>query len=94
MIHHEYEVWEAYTNSDLTEGRGHKVTIGYFQHKQDALLAAQGQRVMGTNANVKQTTVTVTIYESWEEYKQDCIEHTKQAALAKLTRLERQALGL
>lgn len=32
-------IYEAYTNSDSTEGSGHDVTIAYFERREDALNA-------------------------------------------------------
>lgn len=43
--------WEAYTNSDQTEGRGHDVTIAFFTHRKDAVKAARCTGLMGTDGN-------------------------------------------
>lgn len=40
-------IYEATQNSDLTEGRGHDVTVGYFDHVEKAVLAIKGKGVMG-----------------------------------------------
>lgn len=39
-------VWEAYTNSDTCEGRGHDVHIGYFTDEFEAKRATQFVRVL------------------------------------------------
>lgn len=71
-------VYEAYTNSDLTEGRGHKVTIGYFVNKIDAEKAAVGKGVMGYNAHVTPANVKFVVFESYEEYEAEHMENVRK----------------
>jgi hypothetical protein len=63
------EVYSTYTNTELNEGRGRKVLIGHFTEESDALKAGKGRYVMGSDCPVKKETVTVRIFESFEEFK-------------------------
>lgn len=96
MRRHIYRnVWESYTNSDLTEGRGAHVHIGYFLSKKDAERAGVGQGVMGTDARVRQVgEVSLIVYETFDEFLAIQKEEKRQQALAKLTQEERELLGL
>ena len=89
------EVWEAYTDTDLVEGRGSKVVLGYFTKQLDAKEAAKGEGVMGTDAHVtKIKTPSFMIFESIEEYRQNTRKELRKIALAKLSYEEKVALGL
>lgn len=85
--------WEAYTNSDLTEGRGSDVFIGYFRNKEDADNAVKGNGPMGTNAYVREVREP-KIYKTYLEFVEDKQIDLKRSALNKLTREEKRALGL
>lgn len=61
-------VYEAYTNSDLNEGRGHDVTIAYFVNEGDAEMASRGKGVFGSDAHVRSVDLKTVVYESLEEY--------------------------
>ena len=89
------DVYEAYTNSDLTEGRGHTVHIGYFTRETDALRAVRRKGVMGTDANVRKlSTLELKVYEHLAEYEAEVVLDLRKKALAKLTAAERTLLGL
>jgi hypothetical protein len=94
MIRFDQECFEAYTNSDLTEGRGHKVSIGFFTHQSDAVQAAKKRGVWGSDASVEKATVKIRIYESFDEYKNATDENIREKALSKLTDDEKRVLGL
>ncbi len=85
--------WEAYTNSDLTEGRGSDVFIGYFRNKGDADTAVKGNGPMGTDAYVREVREP-KIYKTYLEFVEDKQIDLKRSALNKLTREEKLALGL
>lgn len=88
------ECYEAFTNSDLNEGRGSKVTIGYFKKSTDAERAVKGKGVMGTDGDVKYTTLTVKVFENYQEYTAENVIRTREIALSKLTKEEKLVLGL
>jgi hypothetical protein len=89
----ELQVWKAARNSDLAEGRGYEILIGYFKYEDDAKLAAKGWGVMGVgDGNV--APVTLRVYDSLGEFSENETELLKNSALAKLTHQEKQALGL
>jgi len=86
-------VYEALVNSDLTEGRGPMRHVGYFTHRPDAERAVRGMGVMGVgDGEVKQTEIT--IYDSYAEYFGPKYEELRLSALNKLSREEREALGV
>lgn len=84
-------VFEAYTNSDLTEGRGSDVRIALFARGPDAAQAVVGRGVMGTasGAGVRE----VKLYCSFEDYENERLDEVRQRALAKLSSEELAALG-
>jgi len=86
--------FEAYTDSDLNEGKGHKVTIGYFTNQADAYKAVQGKGVMGSDGNVSSHVIDIKIFENYEEYIVVSDEKIKQIALGKLSEVEKKVLGL
>lgn len=94
MLRLRHQAFAAITNSDLTEGRGREVIIGYFLLESDAKKAARGQGVMGTDGDVRPRMVDVKIYETYFEYELDVMEHKRREALSKLTADERRLLGL
>lgn len=61
------KVWEAYTNSDTTEGRGVDVHIGYFTTELDAKQAVKGRGTMGCDGWVRQKELK--IFDTFEDYK-------------------------
>jgi hypothetical protein len=89
-----YNVFEAYTNSDLTEGRGYPVTLGFFVKEVDAIKASLGKGVMGTDASVCAKDLDIRIFETFEEYQNYQKDSIRRKALAKLSLSEKQALGL
>lgn len=62
-----FDVWEVSTNSDLTEGKGHKVFVAYFTDENQANLAARGIGVWGGNGYVQKATVA--IFDTAAEHK-------------------------
>lgn len=88
------ECYEAYTNSDLTEGRGRDVSIGYFTYEYDALTASYGKGVMGTDAVVRKTNIDIQVFDSYDEYEASKVDDAKLRAWRKLTPEERKLLGL
>lgn len=68
--------------------------LGYFTSSLDAARAGLGKGWWGSNGRVSPTKVTVTIFESLDEYERGLTDKLKQAALNKLTKEEKQILGL
>ncbi len=89
-------VYAVTTNTDLTEGRGSSVHLAYFVRRSDAERYAVGKGVMGTPATVTAATLPPLprVYETWEEYEEVNRESVRARALAKLSKEERDALGL
>lgn len=58
-------VYVATENSDLTEGKGMMVPIGYFLNVDDAVAAVQGRGVMGTGHG---EVFAATIFDSFDEW--------------------------
>lgn len=85
--------WAAITNSDTTEGRGSDVIIGYFKDKRDAINAAKGKGVMGSDAKVEDRTIDIKIFSSYNEFIDSLNDNIKQRALSKLTVEEKRVLG-
>lgn len=85
--------WEAYTNSDQTEGRGHDVTIALFTRRKDAVKAARGTGPMGTDGRVREVQ-RPKVFESYADYEKHVKPALRERALQKLTAEERKALGL
>lgn len=85
-------VWESYTNSDTTEGRGADVHIGYFTQKSDAQEAGKGRGVMGTPAPVR--PVYLRVHGTLKEFMAFRDQDIRRRALDKLNHEERRVLGL
>lgn len=84
--------WEAYTNSDQTEGCCHDVTIAFFAHRKDAVKAARRAGPMGTNGSVCEVQ-RPKVFESYADYEKHVKLDLRERALQKLSAEERQALG-
>src|SRR5579871_5064136 len=85
--------YEALVNSDLTEGRGPMRHVAYFSNRHDAERSVKGMGVMGVgNGEVKQ--IEITVYESYAEYFGPKYEELRRSAMNKLSREEREALGV
>jgi len=97
-------LYKVTTNSDLTEGRGNTVLIGYFMDHVLAQRAAKGKGVFGSDADVEPFVTTVLevsedgssrFYKLGEEIiRPRTKEEIKAEALKKLTPEEQDALGL
>lgn len=88
-----FSVFESLVNSDLTEGRGPMKHVAYFTNRSDAERSVKGWGVMGVgDGEVKQTEVV--IYDSFAEYFRPKYEELRKQALRKLSREEREALGI
>lgn len=107
MSHDTY--YEITKNSDETEGRGSTETTGIFFWKHsDALAFVKSHRyqkfgIMGTCGSEydirKKTTKLPRIFDSLEEYdkahpNKEELKRIKNQALAKLSDMERMALGI
>lgn len=99
------DLHEVITNSDTTEGRGLRVTIGFFTDRARALQKGKGMGVMGTDADLKlhQAEPVVMIgkrgFVLGREINVAPLTHDEKRsitkeALKKLTDLELEALGL
>jgi hypothetical protein len=101
--------YEITCNSDTTEGRGSTQSTGInFEHYSDAMAFVKSDRyrkwgVMGTTGSeydIKEKTKKLPrIYQSLAEYDaanpdKETLKKIKEEALAKLSPLERKALGL
>jgi hypothetical protein len=87
-------VWGVYSNTDLMEGRGSDILVGYFTNYSDARLASEGRGVMGTAAEIRQENISVSVFESYSEFEGLDTLKIKERALRKLTDQEKKALGL
>lgn len=56
-------IYQVVTNSDLDEGKGHEVSLGYFLDKAYATKKASKAGVMGTDAEVRALQCFVVEYE-------------------------------
>lgn len=88
------EGFEVLTNSDLTEGRGHRVHVCYTSTRALAEEIAKGKGVMGTDADVVPMSKTIKVFDTMDEWNNNTKEAIREKALAKLTKEEREALGL
>jgi hypothetical protein len=84
-------IWAARRNADSTEGRGPMIVIGMFEDQQAATRAASGWGVMGVGDGDVEPMI---VYESFREYNDEKTKELKNKALAKLTREDREVLGL
>jgi len=87
------------TNSDTCEGRGSTVILGYFTDRGKAKSVARGRGVFGSDADVvleaHRTVFTERgIFLLGEQINCDVVEDVRERALAKLTKEEKDALGL
>lgn len=68
------KLWAVQYNSDQTEGRGHNVTLAYFEHFIDAETCKRlpyvhrSYGIMGTPAGIEVVPFEIKIYESMEDY--------------------------
>lgn len=60
-------IYRATQNSDLTEGKGHNVTIACFDNEQASVEAVRGRGVMGVGDG---TVYRVPIFSSYDEVKE------------------------
>lgn len=98
------EVYPVNTNSDLTEGKGYAIPVGYFYRRDDAITVVSDPRwakysVMGVHSKNSTYDVgqlkTITIYDSAKEFwNEHDVEIKRQKALAKLTDEEKKLLGI
>lgn len=92
--------YKVITNSDLTEGRGHSVVAGVYFTEVEAHTAARGAGVMGTDAEVRETSaIRLEDGRAWELGREilsekELVERARASALRKLTSYERKILGL
>lgn len=98
MIEYEREVWSAYTNNDLNEGRGGQVLIAHFVNREDAIRAGKGRGVQGMDLkepyDIRKETLRVRVYESFKEFEDVLTADARKRGLSKLTFEEQKALGL
>ena len=96
-------VYRVVTNSDLIEGRGNAITLGWFLEHEDAVTASKGQGVFGSDAKIEEHQKPIVIVDGdahkWFLLGEQVIvtyedpRVVKARALAKLTAKERKALG-
>lgn len=84
-------VWLALKNADMTEGRGPMVTIAAFNEQRDATRAVTGWGVMGVGDG---DVEPLLVYDSFNEYNEKKLMERRNKALAKLTREDREVLGI
>lgn len=103
-------IYEVITNSDLTEGRGARVSLGYFLQKSDACEKAKGAGVFGCDAEVSPAFKWCLSYSVWIKTdrvrqmvcvlgEEVMLEYTdpnvlRKRALAKLSAEDLEILGL
>lgn len=82
-------------NSDLDEGRGHQIPVGYFSDKKIAeYVASKAPGVCGSRVGVEITPIEVDTTRNLEEYAKSESNKLKKSAMAKLTHEKLVALGL
>ena len=59
VVEHTRDVWVVWTNSDLTEGRGHRIPLCVCENKVTAERLGKGKSVQGTDCNI---TEEVALY--------------------------------
>lgn len=94
--------YELTYNSDSVEGRGYSVVAGRFTKREDAVTVCRDKRfwgkhgVMGTEINPAHHVREVVgpLFDSVEDYWGFSVQEVRAQALAKLSDIEKQALGL
>jgi len=99
IIMKEIKVYQATTNSDLTEWRWHEVVIANFTQKKDAELVCVWKGVMESDWDVREKIIKV--FDTIDEYQdltwdfpKETLEKIKKKALSKLDPRERKVLWL
>ncbi len=95
-------LYHVTSNTELTEGRGSTVTVGWFLDRELAVRAGKGQYVMGTDCPIEMKPRRVARAEDgtmWTLGEQITVTtelpaEVRKRALAKLTAEERKALGV
>lgn len=88
------KVYVAMQNSDLTEGRGGEVPIGYFLNREVAeYINSKAPGVFGSKNNRKVKEIDVCEAQNLQEYRK-YTDKMRMIALNKLTTEERELLGL
>lgn len=90
MIKFERECYAVYVDTDERSS----ALLGYFTNQTDAEKAGTGRGWWGGNGRVSPATVSVSIFESLDEYEKGLEDKLRKAALKKLTDQEKQLLGL
>jgi len=89
------KIFVAKQNSDLTEGRGPAIPIGYFLSREVAeWVNAKAPGVFGTKNDCRVEVIEVCESKTLQEYEGYCKEEEKRKALSKLTEKEKELLGL
>jgi hypothetical protein len=73
-------VYQAVHNSDTTEGRGHDVTIAFFDNPEEAVKAVQGRGVQGGPGKV----FAYNVYTTFSEFVESCLNKNSPTAYADL----------
>ncbi len=92
-------VYMVTTNSDLLEGRGRTITLGYYLNQSDAVIASLGKGVMGSNAEIEAIEKTCVLFDNKIHIIGDQVQEKysptpREIALAKLTDTDKRALNL
>lgn len=96
-------LYEVKTNTDLTEGRGHEITLGWFLDPRVAARAGKGRYVMGSDCPapkarwrevVKFADGRMFLLGDPVDVRVTSTEDLRASGLAKLTPEEKAALGL
>lgn len=88
------EAFHVQTNSDTTEGRGHMRSYGFFVREQDAHRAAKESNNYDMGGTLLATVTKVKVFESYEDFLDHRQIEARERALSKLTKEDRQVLGL
>lgn len=89
------KIYITQQNSDLTEGRGSTIQVGYFLNKEVAEYAnSKLPGVFGAKNNCRLKVVDVCEARNLSEYADFRDEMEKETALSKLAKRKKQILGL
>ncbi len=93
MIEFIQQCYEASIDTS-EDGYGGYKQIGYFINHTDARDAVRGKSSWGRDGSVTPVKLHIKVYENLEEYDAGARDKMKQAALGKLTKREKELLGI
>lgn len=86
--------FEIFANTDMTEGKGFPVSIGFASNLSTADKIAEGRGVFGSKARVEAVNKEIIVFDNYEEYLDSKKENKIKNTLDKLNKEEIKLLGL